>query len=243
MGTVKENDELQIIDILRKLIAQEKSERALVNLAAAETFAAKAAELLIKHKLDMSEVEFAEEELNEPVASEVFSAADMLDLPDKRTHDNWIGILLVGVSSANFCKVIRAQQSNTVHIVGRTTDRSTTVVLFEYLSKACIEMALREADDRGLNQRRSFISSFKLGFASAIQERLRVKHVELKETAAEQGLMRIDQMERATAAKVKEIFPELRKAAPAVAYNRCGMSAGRAYGHAIGINSTKRLGA
>lgn len=240
---------MQIIDLLKKLIAQEKSERALGNLAAAETFAAKAAELLFKHKLEMSDIEIAEEEAAEPIMDEFFSAAELLDLPQKKTHDNWIGILLMGVCESNFCKLIRSHGSNTFNIVGRSTDRAATVAMFSYLSRACIEMAPREAIIQGVYERhRSFVSSFKLGFAGAIQRRLARKREELKAGLAlggkqEQGLMRIDQMEKAVESKFKEFHPDAVTCAPARTYHHGGYRAGRTYGESVGINNTKRLGA
>ena len=97
---------MQIIDLLRKLIAQEKSEREIGNLAAAETFAAKAQELLTKHKLDMTEVEFAEEEANEPVIGECIDSNDLLGIPAKSKNDRWHSVLISTIAAANFCKVL-----------------------------------------------------------------------------------------------------------------------------------------
>ena len=50
-----------VIDKLRKIMAHAASAREIGNLAEAEAFAAKAQELLLRHKLDMTEVEFAAE--------------------------------------------------------------------------------------------------------------------------------------------------------------------------------------
>ena len=50
---------MEIVDILNKLINSERSERELGNVAAAETFAAKAQELLFKHKLTMTDLDYA----------------------------------------------------------------------------------------------------------------------------------------------------------------------------------------
>jgi hypothetical protein len=232
-----------VIDKLRKIMAHAASAREIGNLAEAEAFAAKAQELLLRHKLDMTEVEFAAEEAAEPVMSDVFSATETLDLPIKRTHDNWIGILMLACAKANFCKILKMRHSNTFSVVGRATDRQAATELFTYLSKACIEMAPNEADRNCIiNQRRSYISSFKLGFASAIYHRIVHKQMELKAGAQEQGLIRIDQMEKAVEKKFKELYPYTTTGAPARAYNRSGFAAGKVYGQAVGINGTKRLG-
>jgi hypothetical protein len=232
---------MDVIDLLKKLIAQEEGERAVGNLAAAETFAAKCQELLFKHKLDMSDVELAAEEAEEPIASEVLSVGELLDLGVKQ--QNWAGVLLGGISKANFCKVIRTN-ANRYSVVGRNSDRKVVSALFLYLSKAAIEMAPREASaearyNPGCN-RVSFVRSFKFGFAQAICERLRIKVSELKAGAGEQGLMRIDQMERKVKAVYEDLYPNARKSTASCRQNS-GYTAGKAYGHAVGINSTLRL--
>lgn len=236
---------MQVIDLLQKLIAHEKSARSIGNLAEAEAFAAKAQELLTKHKLEMSDVEFAEQEVNEPIADAFFSAAELLNMKHKRTSDNWISLLISGIARANFCKVLQKYQSNCFSIVGSPTDRATTIALFSYLSNACLEMAPREADAKwdGTGTRRSYISSFKLGFGGAIYDRLEVKKAELKAGAQEQGLIRLDQIEKAVNEKFKELFPNTSRPAGARLYNRNGYDAGHAYGSVVGINGMKRLGA
>lgn len=233
---------MDVITLLKKLIASEESERKLGNLEMAEAFATKAQELLFKHKLDMSDLEIAEEEANEPIADEVMSAAEIFNISANRSQ-NWLGILLNGICIPNFCKVIRTRP-NVFTVVGRKSDRTAVMTLFVYLSKACVEMAPREAATLcgPYGDRSGFVSSFKLGFASAICERLRVKVAELRAGAGEQGLMRINQMERAVNQKYRELFPNTRSGGRAHARNYSGYSAGKAYGHSVGINSTLRLG-
>ena len=234
---------MEVIDLLKKLIAQEESERKIGNLAAAETFAAKCQELLFKHKLDMSDIEMAAEEINEPVASEVLSAAELLNLGTRQ--ENWAGILLNGICKANFCKVIRLRP-NSYTVVGRASDRSAVTALFVYLSKAAMEMGPREAAKEarynpGLS-RYTFVNGFKLGFAGAICERLRVKVAELKAGSGEQGLVRINQMERKVLSVYEDMFPNSHKGGKSYTRSSSGYSAGQAYGRAVGINSMARLG-
>ena len=232
---------MEIIDLLKKLISSEESERIIGNLAAAEAFAAKCQELLFKHKLEMSDLEIADEEVNEPIAAEVMSATEILNISASR-YETWTGVLINGICKANFCKVIRTRP-NIFNVVGRRSDRTAVMTLFVYLSKACIEMAPREASAAcgPFGDKRGFISSFKLGFASAICQRLRTKLAELKSSTQEQGLMRIDQIERAVSQKYMELYPHTRTGGYSCARNRDGYSAGRAYGQSVGINSTLRL--
>ena len=232
---------MEIVDLLNKLINSERSERELGNVAAAETFAAKAQELLFKHKLTMTDLDYAAEEADEPVVGEVFSAEELLDMPPKSSKDTWLGVLFNALCKSNFCKVIH-NRGNNYTVVGRLSDRNAVSMLFVYLSKAAMEMSKQAANDRALDgSRRSFITSFKLGFASAIGDRLRVTTQELKAGAQEQGLMRIDQLEKKVSDKFRDMFPHATSGRSVSAKNYSGFSAGKAYGHAVGIGGGPRL--
>jgi hypothetical protein len=232
---------MEIIDLLNKLINSERSERELGNVAAAETFAAKAQELLFKHKLTMTDLDYAAEEAEEPIVGEVFSAEELLDMPPKSSKDTWLGVLINALCKANFCKVIR-NRGNNYTVVGRLSDRNAVSMLFVYLSKAAMEMSKQQAYDRALDgSKRSFITSFKLGFASAISERMRVTTQELKAGTQEQGLMRIDQLEKKVADTYHEMFPHAVSSRNVSCKNYSGFSAGKAYGHAVGIGGGPRL--
>jgi len=236
-----------VISLLRKLMAQADGEKAVGNLAAAEAFAAKAQELLLKHKLEMSDVEIAAEEMNEPVLGEVVCADEMMDAKynyNRQKSDIWVSTLLNACAKANFCKVLKHRGGkNMMTIVGRASDRAAASALFVYLSKACIEMAPREADMNGAYEkieRRTWISSFKLGYAGAIYHRLDSKR-DLALQSNSTALMRIDQMEKVVEEKFKELFPKTVNTGGRRASNRDGFYAGKEYGSKIGINSTNRL--
>lgn len=252
----------KIIDKLGKLIAMEQSARGIGNMAEAEAFASKVQELLTKHKLDMSDVEFAEEEMNEPPVSEYINTdRDPAFHTNPKRIQPWIGTLLMAVCEANFCESVQImRRGHTFYIVGRASDRETSKMLFKYLYGACMEMAPRAAkeymtkfDDleelvqdfekKIANRKMKFKSAFKAGFASAILSRMERKRVELKAGAQEQGLIRIDQLEKATADKFKECFPNSTFRTDHHKRDAAGFNAGTAYGETIGIGSQKRLGA
>lgn len=187
---------------------------------------------------------------------------DLIGIGAKKSNDRWHSVLLCAIAEANFCKVMCGRGGNRFTIVGRASDRAAAATLFTYLSKACIEMARCERSKnratgisifgfdsarsvRGSSaENRAFVSSFKTGFAVAIYHRLKIKRAELKAGAQAQGLIRIDQMERAVDAKFKDIFPGSYVAKHRIAArNEAGYSAGKSYGTAVGINSRARLGA
>lgn len=239
-----------VIDKLRKLISHSESARAIGSIAEAEAFAARAQELLTRHKLDMTDLEFDASEAEEPILSEMVDGGELLGLPDKMRTDRWLAILISGIAESNFCKVLTGRGNRFV-IVGKESNRQTTLALFKYLSEACREIAPREArkaDFAPINifqhkrqTRKSFVSGFKLGFAVSICGRLRVKKLELQAGAQAQGLIRLDQMERATSKTFKELFPKTSHPSTQEPKNKTGFVAGKAYGAAVGINSTLRL--
>lgn len=249
-----------ILTTLRKLIAHEKSARAIGSVEEAEAFAAKIQELMFKHKMEMTDVEFAEAEQNEPVMSEFLSEQEITGCAPSIRGQGWIGILMQAITRANFCRAIRTARGNSYTILGKESDRAAAKALFLYLYEACVEavpmqvadyyMSGRMAKDKSYNPytadhvlKRTFASAFKIGFASAIADRLAVQNIALKAGVGERGLIRIDQLERKVEEKMDEMFPDRVTGGITSTKGRSGYEAGKSYGSAIGINSTKRLGA
>lgn len=232
--------EKSIIERLNKLIAHEQSARSIGSIAEAETFAAKIQELLFRHKLEMTDIE-VEAEDDQPIDREFLSEINLTG-KDRKQHLSWVGILLNAVGSANFCRVI-GHHAGGYHLIGKPTDRETAKALFHYLYRACLEVAPLQAELHVGNTyaKRGFISGFKLGFASAISKRIGVEQAKLRASAQERGLIRIDQLSKQVDAKVKELFPELRKGSACSTRSHAGYQAGQLYGSAVGINGTKRL--
>lgn len=246
----------KVLDTLRKLIEHSRSAHSIGNVAEAEAFAAKAAELLLRHKLNMTDVEFAQAEQDEPPIKEVLKHADL-----GTTHADgdatWTGVLLRAVAEANFCRSIRmpGYRALGLHaydvLVGRKSDCESAKALFGYLCESCVDAARNAATHQRwratvdvtehFGTRRTFISGFKVGFAQAIYRRLERKRAELKAGASEQALVRIDQMERRVEEKVRELYPEAREGPRRLTADQDGYLAGERYGSTVGINSTKRL--
>jgi len=89
--------------------------------------------------------------------------------------------------------------------------------------------------------KRTFQSGWKLGYASALHKRLEAKRGQLLAGAGEQGLIRINQLERSLKEALKLHFPSLRKGGAVSTKGVSGYRAGQKYGSEVGINSRKRL--
>lgn len=247
-----------VISILGKLISHEKSARSIGSVEEAEAFAAKVQELMFRHKLSMTDVEFAQSENDEPVLTEDLDMEELTGR-DFTTRQTWISILLSAVARANFCRAIIFGGGYSM-IFGRATDCAAAKALFRYLYEAVLEAAPRFTREHCTPEqlaieykawgytpataRRLFSQKFKLGFAYAIQTRLAAQQAELKAGAGEKGLIRIDRLEKAVADEVDRMFPWDRRKGRTSYFNSgtgSGFAAGEAYGSSIGISSTKRL--
>ena len=200
-----------VVDKLQKLIAHERSAREIGNLAEAETFAAKIAELLFTHKLSMSEVEIADEERNEPVAQETI---DGLRAP-------WAGTLAMGIAGASFCRVL---QSHTGYIfIGRTSDRLAAMAMFRNLAVTGRKLSESELAAYKKTEQYTYESSFRTriaatwkasflhGYAQAIYMRLQSERKQLTVAAQNAGssLVWINKTESALAEYMAEKYPRL----------------------------------
>jgi len=205
---------MKIIETLQKLINHQRSADDIGNVAEAEAFAAKIAELLFTHKLSMSEVEIAAEERDEPVSQE---SVDGFTAP-------WAGVLAMGVCSASFCKVIRSH--NGYVFIGRPSDRQAAITMFRYLS--VMGKSLCDAGVKAYKQTEEFTYastwrpsvgivrnwnvSFLRGYAQALYNRLKLERQALTTSAEAAGtsLMYIGKSEAAIAAYMAQQFPRLR---------------------------------
>lgn len=245
------------IDKLRKLIEHEKSARTIGNQAEAEAFAAKIQELLLKHKLEMSDVEYAATEAQEPVLNEFIPFEDLTGIASRYRTQGWVSVLAMAVAEANFCSCVKSSVQAGFFFVGRETDRETAKTMFRYLYQTCIEVAPWHAQEYAKSEqfsydsartlqsaaslKRTFNSGFKLGFASAIYHRLKRERETLLTGVQEQGLIRLDQLQKQVDDVTNKTFPHLRKGRKISTRSHAGYHAGKQYGANVGLNGSKRL--
>jgi len=248
------------VELLQKLINHEKSARSIGNTAEAEAFASRIQQLLLKHKLDMTDIEFAEEEKNEPIAQDFIREHELTDEQESgKRRNSWVGILLMATAEANFCQVVSAARDNAYHLIGRASDKQIARQLFKYLYDAALEVVQSElsvyrASNEYASQVRifgkspasackTFVSGFKIGFASAIYERLTHERDEARKKlqgANETGLIRLDQICKAVEDFKNAAFPRVRTSSTRTRGHH-GYERGKAYGSAIGLSSSPRL--
>lgn len=220
--------ESKILDKLRKLLRQSEGERAIGNLAAAQTFAAKVQELLTKHKLSMGDIPVLDEATTaEAVGDETVSAGS------QRRLATWQLLLITLVAKANECKAIGIPGSNTFHLIGTETNRKMVSLLFSYFSLLAKDLADNETRDVGEGRR--FKNAYLYGFAEAVGNRL-VEQSNRTEQQAKQlqssstALIRLSDNREAVVRYVKEKYKFQSSARPSLQHD------GYRMGHAAGSN-------
>ena len=233
-----------VIDKLQKLINHERSARTVGNIAEAEAFAAKIAELLFAHKLTMSEVEMEAEDRDDPVSEEMIEG---LRAP-------WAGVLAVGVSTASFCKALQLRTGYA--FIGRPTDRVACIAMFRYL--ATMGKALSDSELRRYKQTEQYIYessfrpaiartwrvSFLRGYAKAIHDRLQSERKALTAQAQSAGssLIFIGKTEAAISQYLCQKYPHLRAGRSTTSRVHSGAyAAGKAAGSSVSLKSRAAL--
>lgn len=168
--------ESKIISLIQKLIAHEKSARDIGNQAEAEAFATKIAALLAQHKLEMSEVEYKAQEIENPFGTGWSKKAGGSSTPQ------WRMSLAQAIANAFFCHISYSTRGNQITFYGRNSDRKAAIEMYETLSDTGVYLAKKEWKLSSLSSMFRFNSgpaaiawrkSFLRGFADGISRRLR----------------------------------------------------------------------
>jgi hypothetical protein len=119
-----------VLEKIKKLIDHERSARSIGSTAEAQAFAERIQQMLLKHKVSMSEVEMASLDAEDPIG--ISSARTRA----KRV-ERWRQILAGGIANSFFCKLLKTVEgSHGVEFVfiGRTGDRTAAMEMYQHLS-------------------------------------------------------------------------------------------------------------
>ncbi len=235
------------IELLQKLINHEKSARSIGNLAEAEAFASRIQELLFKHKIEMTDVEFSEQEKNEPIAEDFLNENDLTgESSFRKSKQSWVGILLGAAAKANFCDVIGAARGNSYYMIGRDSDKQIARQLFKYLYDICIEVVETELSA----YRASMDYAYQIADKSpaSVSKRLTADRDEARKKLKagnqqggnEAGLIRLDHIVKAVEDFKDKAHPHVHTSSVSTRGHH-GYERGKAYGSAVGLSSTPRL--
>ncbi len=124
----------KVMDRLKKLMRHEESARDAGSFEEAEAFAGKVHQLLLQHKISMSEIDLEAIEDDDPMGQSTWRAVDH-DVGHSSKRSWWKERLAGTVARAHFCRLLVMTGSNTVFFVGRESDRDVTSFTYTYLIK------------------------------------------------------------------------------------------------------------
>jgi hypothetical protein len=134
------NTKDKLLEKLAKLKAHAESAQALGSEAEAQAFADMLQQMLLRHKLEMSDVELVDLEKEDPIDRHPvnFSAQG---LPRKKVRQAWSQHLAETIAWAHFCRILVYNRSNRVTFVGRKQDCEVAEYMFVTLYKATERIA------------------------------------------------------------------------------------------------------
>jgi hypothetical protein len=157
-----------VIEKVQKLLRLAESS----NPHEAASAAARAQELLFKHKLEMADVMSA----NPDEPKFVVEDHEIATLGRSAT---WKEILLGGVAGVNGCRVYRTRHrrlgETRLHVIGGTADIQATTYIFNYLCLECEKFLTEAATRRGRvskSEGRVWANNFKIGFVEIVTARM-----------------------------------------------------------------------
>jgi hypothetical protein len=234
--TMNTGPEEKTLDKVRKLLAM--AEDAGVTPAEAESFTAKAADLMAKYGIEQAQV------TSKDPAAQFIAANKIIDIPNP-----WAQVrvnLLAGIAGAMRCKCISLSTpgSARVHVFGSKADIERAEMLYTSLLLQSAS-ALRHAQVPAYTRsKRAWSRSFLLGYNSAVCARVRAAEGSAREDAkradAASGSKSTELVlvsrEAQIAAAVKDVYPHTRKSR--VTYSGGGYSDGHAQGQRANLGGT-----
>lgn len=128
----------KLIDRIKKMHAKAESAKALGNEAEAFAFASAVSKLLLRHNLEMTDVEAAIQEQEDPVKAHYFDPT-VFGLPKKKSRVLWSELLAAVVAEAHMCGILPVHKTNTFMIIGTRQNRQACEFMIVFLTRYAVE--------------------------------------------------------------------------------------------------------
>lgn len=168
----------KIIDKIRKLHAMAEGAKAIGSEQEAQAFAGMVNQMLNKHRLELTDIQFEEQRKTEPVESSEINWATH-DIPTRKVRIEWIERLAKIVALAHTCDIMVLPGSSRIWLVGSASNRAVAEYLLVTLMRAAEKIAEKEyvrfyykcRDEGDVTRARGYRSAFLLGFIDRINQR------------------------------------------------------------------------
>lgn len=174
----------KLIDLIMKLHAKAESCKEIGSLEEAAIFAAKVEDLLLKHKLSLSELSFEAKERKDPLGRTWLDWGRVEGMGRKRKRTAWVEDLCSTVAQAHFCRIIVSTGSSNVAFVGRETDRQVAEFMSITLVRLADELAVKgywKARHQAFKTTGTYnTQAYKMSFLNAFVARISERYNELR---------------------------------------------------------------
>lgn len=202
------------ISRIEKLFVHAESAHRIGSQAEAEAFAAKARELMVKHKLELVDLDLSGEasSSSEPEVHYV-NATEWGDREKKRSV-TWREALAWRLAPAYFCKMLRQSgRTNGIIIIGAPEDKDAFLRGFQTLLAVAEDLCSKDYDQWTASSGyldRTWKTSWYDGFVKGVHERVQAEMLKEKQNLEEHALVAVkDQMAKVENTLQKH-FPRVR---------------------------------
>lgn len=211
----------RVVDKLAKLKAMAESAERIGNEAEAQAFAEKFQRMLLEHKIDVTEVDLAQEEAAEPVTEHWIDYGKYPDVPLKSARSEWTARLAHIVSKAHFCSFLVYRGSSRISFIGRKSDAAVAEYAFITLYRATLELSKREharfayecyKHDGHCANARGFKESFIVSFITRLAQR----YADVRDQVASSSSTALVRVNRAEAAVIEYVNAKDEKGKPKI---------------------------
>lgn len=215
----------RLLDKLAKIKAMAEGAKAIGSEAEAQAFADMLNKLLFEHKLEMSDLEFATLEQEEPVERESWAeyanrAQELkkAGVKTRKVRILWMERLASAIARAHNCRIIVISGSSVVQLVGRKSDRAVAEYMIVTLTRAAEKLADKELQkyrwevykrDGNCQAAQGFRGAFLQAFVMRLMDRF--DELRRQRTDAPNGsmaLMRIDREQKAVDDFMQELVKD-----------------------------------
>tara|TARA_R110000824_G_scaffold53732_2_gene148494 strand:- start:7779 stop:8540 length:762 start_codon:yes stop_codon:yes gene_type:complete len=225
----------KLLDKLAKIQAHAESAKKIGSEAEAEAFAAMLQQLMLKHKIAMSEVQFADLDKDEPIHQH-YMDYKAGGIPPKKARSMWQERLASIVARAHFCRILVTARTNRIILVGRESDCVVAEYTFMVLARAITKLSNKSYDQfyyQCEKKGETYLSAgYKRSFIDAFVDRLGNRFNEEKEQAeatSSTALVRVETANKAIEDYMDDKYSRIaNKLSRNTRFNRNGATHGRA---------------
>jgi hypothetical protein len=230
----------KIIDKIVKLKKMSDGAKAIGSEIEAEAFASMLQKMLLDHRLEMSDIEFASMEKESAVERHFIDYEQYPDIKIKKQRVMWIERLAGVVARAHFCEILVHPGSSFITLIGRHEDWAVAEFALCTLQRAAAKMAKtadyqhrlrchREHKPVGRGFKESWLESFVVRIADRYEAE---RSSRLGQSTA---LVRVNRAEKAVADFMKQFTKKSSALSSHTKFHPEGARQGRAAADAINL--------